>query len=63
MKFRYTCREAVDVMLAGQDRRLTLGERLVLRAHLLACRACPLFLKQLELMRLAMQRWREQPPP
>jgi hypothetical protein len=62
MKLRYTCKEAVDVMVAGEDRVLTRGERLVLWMHLCVCRACPRFQRQLVLMRQAMRRWREQAP-
>ena len=62
MKLRYTCKEAVDVMVAAEDRPLRLGERVVLWFHLKACDACPRFLRQLVVMRQAMRRWREQPP-
>ncbi len=62
MKLRMTCKEAVDVMVAGEDRALTRGERLVLWLHLQVCAACPRFRRQLLLMREAMRRWREQAP-
>jgi hypothetical protein len=61
MKFKYTCKEAVDVMVAGQDRRLALSERLLLRLHLLVCKACPRFRGQLALLSQAMAHWREHP--
>jgi hypothetical protein len=60
MKLKYTCKEAVDVMVAGEDRRLSRHERLLLWLHLLVCSACPRFRRQLELMRQAMRNWREQ---
>lgn len=62
MKFRLSCKEAVAVMVAGEDRALSRAERVLLWGHLLVCGACPRFRRQLELMRLAMRRWREQPP-
>ena len=62
MKLRYTCKEAVDVMVAGEDRRLGVVERVVLWGHLKACDACPRFRDQLAVMRFAMRRWRERPP-
>lgn len=34
------CKEAVALMSEGQDRTLTLSERLVLRLHLFICRGC-----------------------
>ena len=62
MKLMITCKEAVDVMVAGEDRALGRGERLVLWLHLRICAACPRFQRQLALMRQAMRRWRELPP-
>ena len=58
MKLRLTCREVAHLVLAGEDRRLGTLERLQLRAHLLACRACPRFVGQVRFMRSALGRWR-----
>lgn len=52
------CREVTRLVLAGEDRSLTWFERLVLRTHLRACKACPRFVEQVALMRAAMARWR-----
>lgn len=52
------CREVTRLVLAGEDRKLTWFERLVLRTHLKACQACPRFVAQVALMREAMARWR-----
>jgi hypothetical protein len=59
MILRRTCKEAAALMVAREDRPLPLGERLALRLHLAYCGACPRFERQLETMRLALRRWRE----
>lgn len=52
------CREATRLVLQGEDRALTPRERLVLRFHLLICKACPRFVRQVRLMRRATDQWR-----
>ena len=56
-KFR-SCREVTALVLAGEDRRLTLFERLTVQLHLQICAACPRFRRQVALMRQALPRWR-----
>jgi hypothetical protein len=68
MKFNLNCREVTHLLLEGEDRRLSVGERLRLRFHMAICAACPGFVKQLALMRSAMGRWKsygegDGPPP
>lgn len=62
MKINYplklTCKESADLMLAREDRSLSLADRTALRLHLAICKACPHFENQLLTMRSAMQRWR-----
>ena len=58
MKIRLSCRELTRLVLAGEDRRLGVFERLRIRAHLLACKACPRFLTQVRFMRRAAGAWR-----
>jgi hypothetical protein len=58
MKPQLTCREAVRLVLAGEDRTLRLSERLGLRLHMLICKACPNFKRQVDFMRGAMGQWR-----
>ena len=58
MNFRLSCRELTRLVLAGEDRQLGLVERLRIRAHLLACAACPRFVAQARFMRRAVGRWR-----
>jgi hypothetical protein len=58
MKLHINCREATALVLQGEDRQLSWGERLALRVHLAICRACPRFVRQVALMRSAMGPWR-----
>jgi hypothetical protein len=58
MKPHLTCREATRLVLAGEDRDLLLLERLRLRVHMLICKACPNFQRQVDFMRGAMGQWR-----
>jgi len=59
VKLHITCREATRLVLEGEERRLAWGERLALRVHLLICKACPRFSRQVRLMRSAMGRWKQ----
>lgn len=58
MKLHLSCRDATVLVLQGEDRRLSLLERLMLRFHLLICKACPKFVRQVHMMRGAMGPWR-----
>lgn len=58
MILRRTCKEATALMLAREDRELPLVERLALRMHLAACRACPVVARQVLTMRNALRQWR-----
>lgn len=53
-----TCREASHLISRQQDARLTLGERMQLRFHLMMCNACRRFAAQAEFLRRAMRRYR-----
>jgi len=55
---RRTCREAAALLVAREDRALSLPDRVALRLHVMACDACPKFENQLLTMRAAMKRWR-----
>ena len=54
-----TCREVTALVLAREDRRLRLRERLAVRVHFLVCKACPVFERQVLTMRQAMGAWRQ----
>jgi len=58
LKLRPNCREVTELVLLAQEKPLSLGERVAVRMHLLICKACPRFLKQVQLMRQASERWR-----
>lgn len=56
--FRRTCKEATALMVAREDRQLPWTDRIGLRLHLLMCKACPKFERQMLTMRNAMKQWR-----
>lgn len=58
MFLRRTCREVSALLVAREDRVLPLADRVALRFHLAACRACPVFERQILTMRNAMRQWR-----
>ena len=55
---RRTCREAAALLIAREDRALSLPDHVALKLHLMACGACPKFENQVLTMRAAMKRWR-----
>jgi hypothetical protein len=55
---RRTCREAAALLIAREDRALSLPDNVALKLHLLACKACPKFENQVLTMRAAMGKWR-----
>jgi len=59
MKLMRTCQEVTRLVLQGQDRDLTVGERLGVRMHMVVCQACPKFRQQVVFMRQAMGRWKQ----
>lgn len=59
---RRTCREAAALLIAREDRALSIPDHLALKLHLMACEACPKFENQVLTMRAAMARWRSDAP-
>ncbi len=55
---RRTCREAAALLIAREDRALSIPDHVALKLHLMACKACPKFENQVLTMRVAMARWR-----
>jgi len=53
-----SCREVTRLLLEGEDRPLTLAERVAVRFHMWICAACPRFERQVKLMRGALGRWK-----
>jgi hypothetical protein len=58
MIMRRTCKEVAALLVAREDRDLPVVERVALRFHLAACKACPIFERQLLTMRNALKSWR-----
>ena len=58
MMLRRTCKEVSALLVAREDRALPAMERVALRLHLAACKACPVFERQLLTMRNALRGWR-----
>ena len=56
---RRTCREAAALLIAREDRALSLPDHVALKLHLMACEACPKFENQVLTLRAAMGRWRQ----
>lgn len=53
-----TCKQVAALLIAREDRPLPLADRLALRLHLAACKACPRFERQVLTMRNALRQWR-----
>ncbi|HJV69157.1 zf-HC2 domain-containing protein [Ideonella sp.] len=58
MKWMINCKEATHLVLQGEDKALSWSDRLRLRMHLAICAACPRFVRQVAVMRMAVGRWR-----
>lgn len=58
MILRRTCKEVAALLVAREDRELPALDRVALRLHLAACKACPKFERQILTLRNAMARWR-----
>jgi hypothetical protein len=58
MPLNRSCREVAILLVAREDRALTLTDRLALRVHMLICEACPRFERQMLTMRNSMRMWR-----
>ncbi len=56
------CEEAARIMSDGMDRALTRVERIALRAHLISCRSCKRFRKQLTVIDAAAKATSEEMP-
>ena len=64
MKLRkLSCHDTTQLVLDGQDRRLSFTERWLLRGHLKICTGCGRFVDQVGTMREAMARWRSYRDP
>ena len=58
-----TCKQAAALMVAREDHVLNWPDRLALRLHLLVCKACPRFERQMLGMRNQLKEWRNYTAP
>lgn len=56
--FRLTCKQATVLLLAQEDRRIAMDDKVALRLHTYACKTCPNFEQQLMIMRKSLKLWR-----
>ena len=63
MPLTRSCKEATALMVAREDRALPWPDRLALGLHLLACKACPRFERQMLQMRNQLKQWRHYTAP
>ena len=59
MLIMISCRQASELMSQQLDRKLSLGEKLRMHAHLLICKSCPRTLQQFEILREAGKHYAE----
>jgi hypothetical protein len=52
-----TCKEVTHLLSEGQDRKLTVAERVRMEMHLLICGGCTNFKKQMDFLRTACRRY------
>jgi hypothetical protein len=58
-----SCREVVALLVAQEDRALSRADRIALRMHLMVCKTCPRFEKQMLTMRNGLRQWRNYTGP
>jgi hypothetical protein len=56
--FKVTCKQATALLIAQEDRKIDMSDRVALRLHVYACKTCPNFEQQLLIMRTSMKLWR-----
>jgi Putative zinc-finger len=54
-----SCKQTSMLLSQAQDRPLNFADRLRLRAHLAICRRCQRVSRQMEFLRVAVQRYRD----
>ena len=58
-----TCKEVTALVVAREDRDLSLADRLALRMHMAICDACPRFERQMLTLRSGLRAWRNSNGP
>ncbi len=54
-----TCKEVSVLLSQSQERSLRPLEKLAVTLHLMICRGCTNFRRQLDFLRMATRRWRD----
>lgn len=52
-----SCKEVTHLLSDGQDRKLTIGERINLEMHLAMCKGCTNYRKQMDFLREACRKY------
>lgn len=52
-----TCKEVTHLLSEGQDRKLSLSERISMEMHLAMCKGCSNFRKQMNFLRAACRHY------
>jgi hypothetical protein len=55
-----TCKEAAQLLSDSLDRKLPLSQRISLRIHLLMCKLCPRFQKQLQFLKDSLNQYQRE---
>ena len=55
---RRTCKQVAALVIAREDRALSLPDQVALRLHMLVCKTCPKFEQQVLTLRSALGKWR-----
>jgi hypothetical protein len=58
MLLRRTCKEVCSMLIAREDKHLAVPDRLAIQLHLIACKMCPNFERQLLTMRNGLKHWK-----
>lgn len=56
-----SCKEVTRLLSDGQDRKLTLTERINLEMHLALCKGCSNYRKQMDFLRKACRKYVDRP--
>ena len=54
---RRTCKQVAALVIAREDRALSLPDQVALRLHMLVCKTCPKFEQQVLMLRSALGKW------
>jgi hypothetical protein len=52
----YTCRETIELLTTAEIRSLTLKERVGVRVHVLMCKLCNAYYRQVQLIKTALRK-------